>query len=156
MSSTDTPAPLDWQTVFASGDALAQRVQRASRDGGDVHRVVVGHDTSGLDAAGAVAVCRRPGHGTTCWSVSGAPPRGLRLWEFPRGVADAPDGDLALTGARELREETGLEPSRAHLLGLIYPTRDCWARQWVWCWSRPKPGPARRHGHPRPPGWQRA
>jgi 8-oxo-dGTP pyrophosphatase MutT (NUDIX family) len=47
-------------------------------------------------------------------------PLDAELLEVPAGKRDVPDEPTAVTAARELAEETGLEPGRLELLGHFY------------------------------------
>lgn len=103
----------EWVDVWrAVGFDLA--VQRLDEGRGGIHRVLA---AGGRPGAVVVAV----DSGRVLMVSHLRPAIGTTLWEFPRGFGDPADRDGRATGARELREETGVETTDVLSLGPVWP-----------------------------------
>jgi ADP-ribose pyrophosphatase len=101
-----------WRKVWASpGERLF--VEARDEDGWTRHRLL---SNSEGDGAAAVVV-----DGSRVLFIhADRPVIGRKLWELPRGQADAADNSPEETAARELLEETGLLAVQSTLIGQIW------------------------------------
>lgn len=111
---------MTWRPVWASGDALNLRVEATDTRAGTRYRVRTGSPSPTLGADGAVVLCVRGGRELVVVEQERVG-LGLRLWELPRGAADADDAGLVATGLRELCEETGIAAAEGTVLGGVHP-----------------------------------
>jgi len=115
---------LSWTTVFDDDRHGGWKVQESERTSHGWTRpnlrLIVGDPDQ--RPTGVVCYCLRPGADgyEVLLVVQERPAPGVRLWELPRGLAEATE-PAALTANRELEEECGLHAATVQVVGLVYP-----------------------------------